>query len=76
MSNNIAKPEDRLFTPAETAKYLGVSIATLAKWRCLGTQQLPFVRAGRLIRYRLTDVHKYLDSRTQQGRLFSDSGDR
>jgi len=64
MEIDVIRPEERLLTPKETAEYLGISAATLAKWRCLDAQSLPYVRTGRLIRYRIADVRAYLDSRT------------
>src|SRR5689334_20332373 len=46
----------RLLTPKETARLLGVSVATLAVWRCTKRYQLSHVNIGRLIRYRVEDV--------------------
>jgi hypothetical protein len=42
----------RLLTPKETARLLGVSVQTLAVWRCKNRYGLPYVRLGRLIKYR------------------------
>jgi len=67
MSTESTGFDRRLLTPAATAEYLGVSTATLAKWRCFGAQPLPYVRTGRLIRYRLSDIESYLRARTVEG---------
>ncbi len=66
MSSNAPIHDDHLMTPTETAEYLGISTATLAKWRCQGDQPLSFIKAGRLIRYRVADVRAYLDARTRR----------
>lgn len=55
--------EDRL-TPAETATILGVKIETLAIWRCTHRYPLPFVKIGRKVFYRGTDVKAFIASRT------------
>lgn len=54
----------KLLNPYEVSKLLGVSIDTLAVWRCTKRYPLPYVRVGRSIRYRLDDVEEFLNSRT------------
>lgn len=46
----------------EAADYLGLKAATLNKWRCHGGGP-PFMKVGRLIRYRRADLDAYLLSR-------------
>ncbi len=50
-----------LLSDAELAKYLGVSVAALRKWRVNGTGPR-WIKLGALVRYRLSDVHEYLDN--------------
>jgi excisionase family DNA binding protein len=57
-----ARPQ--LLTPEETAVYLRVKTQTLATWRCTQRYALPYVRVGRAIRYRLTDVREFIAART------------
>ena len=52
----------QLLTRKDAAKYLGVSPATLAKWACEKTQPLSFVKIGRLVRYRITDLEIYIEN--------------
>jgi excisionase family DNA binding protein len=52
-----------LLTTEETAAYLGVKPQSLAIWRLRG-ENLPFVKVGRLVRYRRSDVEKWIESRT------------
>ncbi len=52
-----------LLTPAEAAKILGVQPQTLALWRCARSSPLPWVRVGRLVRYRRGDVQAYIAAR-------------
>lgn len=49
-----------LWTPEHAAHELGVSPRTLAAWRCTGRHSLPYVKVGRLIRYRQQDVSLWL----------------
>lgn len=44
------------------AKQLNCEVKTLQAWRCRGTT-LPFIRIGRLIRYKPDDVQNYIESR-------------
>lgn len=53
----------QLLTVRETAAYLGIQPQTLACWRCTGRYPaLPYVKMGRLVRYRLEDVEAFLES--------------
>lgn len=54
-----------LWTPAHTALELGVSVRTLSAWRSSGRHSLPFVKVGRLVRYRQTDVRTWLQRHLQ-----------
>lgn len=55
----------KLLTPEETALAIGVSHQTLCVWRSTGRYCLPFVKSGRLVRYRETDVLAFLESRVR-----------
>ena len=55
---------ERLLTPDAVARFVGVSTATLAAWRSTRHVDLPFIRFGRLIRYRRLDVECFLAART------------
>lgn len=45
------------------ADFLGLTVATLRKWRWLRSGP-KFVKVGRLIRYRKTDIDAWLDQQT------------
>ncbi len=53
-----------LLTGAQAAAVLGVKPATLQNWRCLGRHTLPFVKVGRLPRYRIGDLVEWISKRT------------
>ena len=55
---------ESLLTPIETAAYIGVTENTLSVWRCVGRYAIPFVKVGRNVRYRRSDLEKWLVSRT------------
>jgi excisionase family DNA binding protein len=52
---------DQLLTPEEVADLFDVSPQTLASWRTTGRYDLPFLKIGRLVRYRASDVEEFLD---------------
>ena len=47
----------------EAAEYLGFQPQTLAIWRTTGRYGLPFLKLGRLVRYRKSDLDAWLASR-------------
>jgi len=51
---------DRLFSPGDAATYLGVAENTLSVWRSTGRYNLPYIKVGRLVRYRLSDLQAFL----------------
>ena len=56
---------DPLLPPPEAAAYIGVSENTLSVWRCVGRYAIPFIKVGRLVRYRASDLDAWLESRTR-----------
>ncbi|MCL1112542.1 helix-turn-helix domain-containing protein [Shewanella basaltis] len=50
-----------LLTPAEVARYLGVTIGTLSVWRCTGRYPLNFIKVGRRVMYRQSDVENFVN---------------
>jgi predicted site-specific integrase-resolvase len=51
--------DEELWTPEEAARVLKVSVRTLAWWRQKGTGP-PYLKAGRFIRYRPSEVREWL----------------
>ena len=56
---------ERLLTPPQVAEILGISTQTLAVWRCEGRYPLRYVKAGRLVRYRRTDVDAFIEAQSR-----------
>ncbi|MES9850923.1 MAG: helix-turn-helix domain-containing protein [Candidatus Thiodiazotropha sp. L084R] len=56
----------QLLTPEDVAEILSVTTHTLAVWRCEGRYSLPYIKTGRLVRYRADDVMAFIEARTQQ----------
>lgn len=54
-----ARPDEDLLSSEEAGKELGVEASTLAIWRCTGRYQLPFVKIGRLVKYRMGDIREF-----------------
>ena len=49
----------------QAAQLLHVTPGTLAVWRSSGRYSIPFVKCGRCVRYRLSDLNAWIESRTQ-----------
>lgn len=60
----IAKPQSDLLTREQAAAYLGITSRTLAVWACTKRYNLPFVKIGRLVKYRRTDLEAFIAHRT------------
>lgn len=58
---------DSLLTPPEAAAYIGVTENTLSVWRCVGRYNIPFIKVGRLVKYRKSALDAFLVSRTYGG---------
>ena len=56
-----------LLSPVEAAEYLGITQGTLAQWRFWKRYPLRYIRVGRKISYRVSDLEQFLDARTQSG---------
>ncbi len=57
---------ENLMTPQDVADRLGVSTTTLSTWRCTKRYPLTYVKVGRLVRYRISDVEAFEISRLQE----------
>lgn len=51
---------NKLLTRKQAAEFLGVREATLAHWKCTGRYNLPAVKIGRLVKYRITDLVQFI----------------
>jgi len=55
----------KLLTRREAAEYLGLKPQTLAAWHTNRRYSLPMVKVGRSVRYRVSDLDRWLANRTQ-----------
>jgi len=53
-----------LLTTDEAAAYLGVTRHSLEVWRCVGRYSIPYIKVGRLVKYRKADLDAFLAART------------
>ena len=54
-------PENELLTTPQAAEYLKVSVSWLNQDRGKPSPKIPFVRLGVMVRYRKSDIDKYID---------------
>ncbi|WP_310600049.1 helix-turn-helix domain-containing protein [Desulfobulbus sp.] len=58
------QPATRLLSPEEAAAMLGTTPGVLSVWRSTHRYPLPWVKIGRSVRYRPSDIEAFIDSRT------------
>jgi len=58
LSNN----DKNLLKPSAAAEILGVSVGTLAVWRCTGRYPLRFIKIGKNVMYRQGDLDSFIES--------------
>lgn len=56
--------QEKLLTAGQVAEILGIKEATLAQQRWRGDSSLSWVKMGRVIRYKLSDVQLYIEQST------------
>lgn len=54
---------DNLLTTREAAQLLGIKENTLTIWRNTDRQHIPYIKIGRAIRYKRSDLVKFLNDR-------------
>jgi len=57
-------PKGNLFGNEAAAAYLGVTPRTLEVWRCTKRHQIPYIKVGRLVKYRQSDLDTWLTAQT------------
>jgi predicted DNA-binding transcriptional regulator AlpA len=62
MSDFLLSPDDRCLKTSEVAEYLGLSVKTIRSYRADGLGP-DYVKFGKMVRYRLSDVKRWRDSR-------------
>lgn len=55
----------KLLTAEQVSEILGVNTHTLAVWRCTGRYNLPYIKAGRLVRYCENEVKNFISRSTK-----------
>ena len=59
------KSIDSLASPKAVAKDLNVTVGTLQVWRSTARYDLPYIKIGGKVMYRIEDVNKFIESRQQ-----------
>lgn len=59
---NKSNNDKKLATPEEAADILGVSPGTLSVWRSTGRTSLRYVKIGRKVMYRRSDVDNFIQN--------------
>jgi excisionase family DNA binding protein len=54
-----------LLNENEAATLLYITVGTLRVWRSTGRYEIPYVKIGRLVRYKRADLEAWIESRTR-----------
>ncbi len=60
-SNTSTIHQDKLMSAGQTANILGIKETTLSQQRWRGCKNLPYVKLGKTIRYKLSDIEAYIE---------------
>lgn len=63
--SEIVQRARELLDEKEAADFLSIAPGTLSVWRSTGRYSIPFVKVGRRVRYRRSDLIVWLESRTR-----------
>ena len=66
LQSPVSNPNE-LLNDNRAAELLGIRPQTLAAWRSNGRYKLPFVRIGRCVRYKRSDLEAFVESRRENG---------
>ena len=58
--------EQRWINEKQVSQVTGIAVQTLRNWRQL-RRGFPYVKAGRAVRYAVTDVEKFMEARRVNG---------
>lgn len=56
-----------LLNRKQAAEFLGISVGTLEVWAATKRYNLPYIKVGRLAKYRLSDLEQFIESRRVNG---------
>lgn len=61
---NKRNPVGELLNVEQAAEFIGITSHTLDVWRCTKRHSIPYLKVGRLVKYRRLDLEAWLTSRT------------
>lgn len=59
--------QDKLLNRKEASKFLGIQENTLAVWATNKRYKLPFYKVGRLVKYKISDLEKFIQENQKGG---------
>lgn len=54
--------QSKLLTNDQAAEYLGIRPDTLPVWRCRNSPSIPFIKIGKLVKYRPADLDEFIEA--------------
>lgn len=62
--NPVLSKNTDLLSNDQAAEYIGVTPRTLEVWRCTKRHSIPYIKVGRLVKYRKSALDAFLEQRT------------
>lgn len=59
------KAIEQLLGEPEASAFIGVKPGTLSVWRSTGRYLIPYIKVGSRVKYRESDLNKWLEERTR-----------
>ncbi len=53
--------QEKMLDRKQAAEFLGIKENTLAIWKCTKRYPLPYIKIGRYVRYRVSDLVKFIE---------------
>ena len=63
-SGKLSFEQDTLTNTEGASQLLNIPANTLRKWRCTGENNIPFIKIGRQVKYRTSDLRAYIEQHT------------
>lgn len=64
-NSKLVERNPKLLNEKQAAEHLTVSPGTLSVWRSTGRYNLPFIKVGSMVRYRLSDLDAWISARSR-----------
>ncbi|MCX7102762.1 MAG: helix-turn-helix domain-containing protein [Methylobacter sp.] len=65
LNKNISIQDDIIINTEQASVLLCTAKSTLIKWRSTGENNIPYIKIGRNVRYRVSDLRKWIENHSR-----------